>query len=407
MANIPETDLNFIQNCPDCGIRKVTLPVSLPEIGDDFDWLQRDYDGYRLAMLEELIARFPERKRWTPADMEVVLAEVLAASLDKLSDMIDRTASEAYLETARRPESVRRLLKFIGYDAVQYSGFEDDNELLDNAQTAIEKLENAWLKNPQLMESARRAGPDAIHEQKRMVTLSDYADNLKLHPLVQLAYSWNQWSGSWNTIQIAIVGWQNLKLDDTLEQISFVGLDRDESNRLIRRIEDIKSSVNHFHRMRNLTIYDWDNDQPTLRTLLQAYLKNYRLLGQESVLQDAQAVGISMSLSLKISANYFQSEIRSMVQQVLGINDNGFFSPGNLSFGEDVYASDIVQVLMAIKGVETVCLNRFKRVGKRYLDRSDFGQIILSGLEVAVCDNRANQPERGYYTLKISGGRKG
>lgn len=407
MANIPETDLKFIQNCPDCGIRKVTLPESLPDIGDDFDWLQRDYDAYRLAMLEELIARFPERKRWTPADMEVVLAEVLAAGLDQLSDMIDRSASEAYLETARRPESVRRLLKFIGYDAVQYSGFEDDNEVLENAQTAIQKLEKSWLEKPQLMEAARRAGPDAIHQQKRMVTLSDYADNLALHPLVQLAYAWNQWSGSWNTIQIAVVGWQNLSLDDTLDAISFAGLDQDESNRLRRRIEDIKSSVNHFHRVRALTIYDWDNDNPTVRTLLQAYLKNYRLLGQESVLQDAQAVGISMSLSLRISDNYFQSEIRSAVHQALGINENGFFAPGNLSFGEYVYASDIVQVLMAIKGVETVCLNRFKRVGKRYMDSSDSGQIILNGLEVAVCDNKPNQPERGYYTLKISGGRKG
>ena len=79
----------------------------------------RDYDGFRLFMLEELAARFPERTRWTPADMEVVLVEQLAALLDQLSDMLDRIAGEGYLETARRPDSVRRLLGLIGYDAVK------------------------------------------------------------------------------------------------------------------------------------------------------------------------------------------------------------------------------------------------------------------------------------------------
>src|SRR4051812_50132952 len=70
-------------------------------------------------MMEELAARVPERQRWTPADLETVLVEALAAVLDQLSDRADRVAAEAYLPTARRPESVRRLLQYIGYDAVR------------------------------------------------------------------------------------------------------------------------------------------------------------------------------------------------------------------------------------------------------------------------------------------------
>ena len=50
---------------------------------------------------------------------------------------------------------------------------------------------------------------------------------------------------------------------------------------------------------------------------------------------------------------------------------------------------------MALDGVENVCLNRFKRIGSQYLDRVDAGFIILDGLEVAVCDNNAGDPERG------------
>ena len=67
MAETPRSTLTFGPGCPDCGGRDVTLPGRLPALGDDFDWLQRDYDSFRLAMLEELAARFPERRRWSPA----------------------------------------------------------------------------------------------------------------------------------------------------------------------------------------------------------------------------------------------------------------------------------------------------------------------------------------------------
>ena len=69
-------------------------------------------------MLEELAARFPERQRWTVADLEVALVEILANSLDGLSDMADRVFAEGYLQSAKRPDSLRRLLGIIGYDAV-------------------------------------------------------------------------------------------------------------------------------------------------------------------------------------------------------------------------------------------------------------------------------------------------
>lgn len=402
MADTPEITLRFDESCPDCGIRQVDLPAPLPDIGDDFDWLLRDYDGYRRFMLEELIARFPRRTRWTPADMEVVLVEVLAAALDQLSDMMDRTASEAFLETARRPESVRRLLSMIGYDAVLQGGYGH----LPRSE-AVTALEKQWYKAPEAMERARLEGPAAIHDRKRMVTTDDHANSLAAHPLVQLAHAWNQWSGSWHTIRVAVIGWERLTLDQTLSDIALSGLSDEGLKQLLERIEQIKSAVDAFHETSALTTFDWEEDNPTLRTLLAAYLSRYRMVGREVLLEDAAFVGIAMALSLRISENYFQSEIRSAAGQVLGTGAGGFFSPGLLSFGQDLYASDIVQELMNIEGIETVCLNRFKRVGKRYLDQSDSGHIVLSGLEVAVCDNRPESPENGYYSLTISGGRKG
>ena len=114
-----------------------------------------------------------------------------------------------------------------------------------------------------------------------------------------------------------------------------------------------------------------------------------------------------MTLSIQVAADYFQSEVRHAVERALGTAPGGFFAPGRLRFGEDLWASDLYQALMALDGVDNVCLNRFKRLGDRFLDQAATGQIALDGLEVAICDNDQAHPERGYYSLNLHGGRKG
>ena len=58
MASDPLVRLSFDGVCPDCGQRRVDTPDALPTVGDDFDWDLRDYDGFRLFMLQGLAARF-------------------------------------------------------------------------------------------------------------------------------------------------------------------------------------------------------------------------------------------------------------------------------------------------------------------------------------------------------------
>jgi hypothetical protein len=95
------------------------------------------------------------------------------------------------------------------------------------------------------------------------------------------------------------------------------------------------------------------------------------------------------------------------VERALGTGPGGFFAPGRLRFGEDLWASDLYQLLMGLSGVDNVCLNRFKRLGDRFRDQAASGQIVLEGLEVAICDNDQARPGRGYFTLRLHGGRKG
>lgn len=378
MADEPDIQLTFPGGCPDCGSRRVNLPEPLPAVGDDFDWLVRDYDGFRIAMLEELAARYPERTRWTPADLEVVIVEALAAVLDQLSDQLDRATAEAYLETARRPESVRRHLALLGYDAEHIAVTRGQIRQGDS-------LTAFWFANGSAMEEARREGPRSIHQQFRMVTAEDYARRLEEHPLVQRAQASARWSGSWSTVETALVLFEDEPLDAPVPAAI---------------VEEIK----RFHAERRVRLPE---GTPSIRTVLTSFVDAYRMAGQEVVLIDAIRVPVTFALSVRVASNYFQSEVRRALAEVLGTGASGFFRPGRLRFGEDLRASDVVAAAMALDGVETVCLNRFRRLGNQFSDQVASGRIVLSGIEVAICDNEPATPARGYYRVSLHGGLKG
>jgi hypothetical protein len=389
MADEPTVTLSFPGGCPDCGDRQVDLPAPLPPVGDDFDWHVRDHDGFRLAMLEELAARYPERTRWTPADLEVVLVEVLAAVLDQLSDQLDRVTSEAYLESARRPESVRRHLALLGYDATRVAVARGEITLPEgesmDGPLARRRLAEHWFEHPSAMEDARLEGPRSIHQQHRMVTADDYARRLEEHPVVLRAQARVRWVGSWTAVEVAVVLVDDAPLDVVVPPT-------------------LAGEVDRFHHERALPL---PSGSPTIRTLLTAYLDAYRMVGQEVVLVDAVRVPVTFALSVRVAPNYFQSEVRDAVGQVLGTGSTGFFRPGRLRFGEDLRASALIAAVMALDGVESVCLNAFRRLGDQYVDQVATGRIVLTGIEVAICDQDARRRHRGYYRLTLQGGLKG
>jgi hypothetical protein len=100
-------------------------PVDVaPTRGDDvaapgptpaLDYLAKDYTSFRQLLLDlvpQLNPRFTERN---PADLGIALVELLAYAGDRLSYFQDAVANEAYLETARRRISVRRLARLVDY----------------------------------------------------------------------------------------------------------------------------------------------------------------------------------------------------------------------------------------------------------------------------------------------------
>ena len=410
MANTPEVTLNFNEHCGDCGKRTVNLPGALPKIGDDFDWDIRDYDGFRIFMLEELAARFPERRSWMPADMELVLIETLSVVLDQLSDMHDRVMAESFLETARRPDSVRRLLQMIGYNPNLHIDIsmiakiktQAEIKLMTNNAISDQELAQLWDYYPHLMDEAKQAGPRSIQQQRRMVTLEDYRNQLLDHPLVLDVDAYSRWTGSWNTHFLVIRLINNLLLDDKL---SIENIVHNQDN----KIEEFKlfyDQLHDFYRQQEMTTVPEIIDRSS-RFMLQDIIQQQRMIGQEVILQDVELVGIVLSVSIRIAGDFFRSQIEDAVRFVLLNPVNGFFSASQLQFGEDVVASNIIETIMTVDGIQSLCINRLKRIGAIYADQSGSGRILLQGREVAVLEDNNLSPERGSLIIKLHGGKIG
>lgn len=401
MATLSDPVLKFDGGCPDCGERWAVLPLPLPGVTNNFDWKSRDYDSFRLFMMQELAHRFPERRRWTPADMEVVIVELLAAALDRASHALDAVQGERYLETARRPQSVRRLLKLIGYDAVQRT---DPSVLADlppvsgtveedDEESETQKLERYWRLNPLAMEEARKEGPRLTVEVRRMVTLADHGALLETHPLVARARARLVWTGAWYTVLIAALLEDDRKLDDPLDTDS-----NDASRKLWNEIV-------RFHEIEGLARPPV-NENLTPRRLLRVMIEQFRMVGSEVFLEAAKSAPITFALSVRAKKGYFRSELRQALHQKFTSAQGGFFEPGRLDFGEDLFASDIIEAAMAVEGVEVACLNRFKRVGA-YPDRTAAGVIEIADDEFALCRNDRAKPSDGTYRITVNAGEIG
>mgnify|MGYP000176494908 CR=1 FL=1 len=402
MAKLADPVLTFGGGCPDCGDRHAVLPWPLPEITDDFDWRTRDYDSFRLFMMQELAYRFPERRRWTPADIEVVIVELLAAALDRASHALDAVQAERYLETARRPQSVRRLLKLIGYDVVERI----DPAILDALppspgaidETPAQKLERYWRLQPQAMEDARAEGPRLTGEVLRMVTLADHQMVLETHPLVARARARLVWTGAWNTIVVAAL----LDGDRDLDTSLHTGGDLPAGERPSGIDDDLWEAIVTIHRVERLPLPP-TNTALTPRKLLRGMIELNRMVGTEVFLETAKAVPVTFVLSVRAKKGYFRSELKQALEDVFSSDQGGFFEPGRLGFGEDLFASDIIEATMAVEGVAVACLNRFKRVGS-YPDQTASGVITISDDEFAKCANEHAHPENGTYRIIVNGG---
>lgn len=79
------------------------------------DYMSKDFEGFRQALLDHATRVLPEWTDRSPADFGVMMVELFAYMGDILSYYGDRIVNEAYLETATQRESVLQLAQMLGY----------------------------------------------------------------------------------------------------------------------------------------------------------------------------------------------------------------------------------------------------------------------------------------------------
>jgi len=90
--------------------------INLRENRQVIDYLARDYNSFRQALIDLIPAKLPEWTDRSEADFGIVLIELFSYMADILSYYQDRLANEAFLTTAQERRSVIQHLRLIGYE---------------------------------------------------------------------------------------------------------------------------------------------------------------------------------------------------------------------------------------------------------------------------------------------------
>lgn len=107
---------HFRASCPsdiDCRQERECPPDETAEPA--LDYLAKDYASFRRLLLDLIPQRNPGWLERNPADLGMVLVELLAYAGDHLSYFQDAVATEAYLDTCRHRVSAKRHARLIDY----------------------------------------------------------------------------------------------------------------------------------------------------------------------------------------------------------------------------------------------------------------------------------------------------
>lgn len=153
-------------------------------------------------------------------------------------------------------------------------------------------------------------------------------------------------------------------------------------------------------------------ETPALRAAFEERLSRFKLMGTEVRVENARYAPVAVRLQVEVKAEYFARDVRRAVERVLVGDDatsraQAFFAAGRFRFGQRLHLSDLYSTVIAVQGVNSVAVTRFKRLGDRYADSEARGYIEVGELEVIRCDNDGARTENGVLFVRTCGGKDG
>ncbi|MEO3891420.1 putative baseplate assembly protein [Nonomuraea sp. B5E05] len=222
--------------------------------------------------------------------------------------------------------------------------------------------------DPQSVDEVKQLAPHAFRTQLRAVTSADHAAAAEENPNVQRAVARRRWTGSWYAQEV------------TLDPVS--------------------------HRA----------GDPSLVAEVAATLDVRRLAGVDVEMAPPVHVPLEIVLEVCVADGHLAADVERRLRaelstRILPDGRLGFFHPDRLTFGQSLYISDLVAVIMAVPGVRYVEVDdseakglRFRRLGRPSTGEIARGRIDAASSEVLRADNDPSNPEYGQVSFRLRGG---
>ncbi|MEP0916966.1 putative baseplate assembly protein [Leptolyngbya sp. DQ-M1] len=215
--------------------------------------------------------------------------------------------------------------------------------------------------DPEPIEQVKLYAPQAFRVPQRAVTTKDYEEVAQRFPEVQRVRATQRWTGSWYTIFLAVDREGGKPLDESFTQN------------------------------------------------LRSFLEPFRMAGQDLAIEEPRFVPLDIAIAVQVDPGYFQTAVKQALvdvfsNRVLPNGQVGFFYPDQLTFGQSIFLSQVIQTAVQVEGVRSVEVTRFQRWGRRAQAELKTGEMTFGALEIPRLNNDPGNPHQGRIEFNLEGG---
>ncbi|HEY0012017.1 MAG TPA: baseplate J/gp47 family protein [Allosphingosinicella sp.] len=218
--------------------------------------------------------------------------------------------------------------------------------------------------------AVRVAAPRHFRKQRRAVTPADYVAAAEAYGDVQRAFVERRWTGSWNTVFLAIDRRGGGAVDEGFE------------------------------------------------AGLRGHLASYRLAGHDLEVVAPRYVPLDIRLFVCVCSDHYPGDVErdlldAFAAGLMRDGRPGYFHPDRFSFGDNILLSPVIARAMQVTGVQWVGTRDgagavkgwFGRLNQPAVDYAEDAEIPIAASEVARLDNDPAYPDYGRIAFSMAGGR--
>jgi uncharacterized phage protein gp47/JayE len=134
------------------------------------------------------------------------------------------------------------------------------------------------------------------------------------------------------------------------------------------------------------------------------YLENFRATGYEVEIRPPHYVMLQISMRILLKPDAYINTTYDTLQQAFSNEVNGFFYPGNFTFGQTVYRSQLITQAMGVRGVIGATVESFERMNVSPTQGTHGEQPAIGPFEIVRLDNDRHKPYNGQIQFLLERG---